>query len=301
MFRGINVCQCAADAGLFRLRTGVVRTGDDHAEMAVGRGFEGDRDCAGTGYGSRDVAARCRDGGKGAECFSGGSGAVIVGPGLCKHAGFAGGRCLRRPWRPKAELGSLVRVRVGSAYIDDEGIGRYLNVGGEAHSTAVLYQRSVVQIKTAAEIGGRGERGKTGDDKLARRVPMREGVFSVQLRSESICRPDSDAETSVAHRHRFLGQRVGVAQHNFRPAYQASGIHSEVAGFPRSRGKTLLGDGGEAADSTEGNDPFEKRHPSGVSLRFPDGQSAFSKNYDPAEELTPFTGGKRYPGFSSQR
>ena len=48
VFCRIRVGQRGFDAGLFSPRTGVVRTGDDHAEMAVGRGFEGDRDRAGT-------------------------------------------------------------------------------------------------------------------------------------------------------------------------------------------------------------------------------------------------------------
>ena len=136
----------------------------------------------------RDVAAGCRNGGKGAEGFSGSSGTVVVDPGLRQHAGFGGGRGLRRARRPEAQFGSLDPVRVGSGYIDDEGIGRHLDVGGEAHSAAVLDERSVVQIETAAEILRRGERREAGYDKLAGGVSMGQGVFTVQLCREPILR-----------------------------------------------------------------------------------------------------------------
>ena len=43
---------------------------------------------------------------------------------------------------------------VGSGYVDHECIGKYLNIGGEGHATAVLDQGSVVEIETAAEILG---------------------------------------------------------------------------------------------------------------------------------------------------
>src|ERR1700729_2107057 len=117
-----------------------MRAGNDYPEVAVEGGLKSNSNCAGVAHIGRDLAADCRHGGQGAEGLTGGSRAVVIDPGLRELAGFAGYRSLRSARRPETEFGSLGRVRVGTGYIDHQGIRRYLHVGGNGEAAAVLDQ-----------------------------------------------------------------------------------------------------------------------------------------------------------------
>ena len=229
-------CSCGSEfakalliAGQLIFPAVVVWTRDRYPKMPVLRGLEGDRHGARAAHRDRHIATRRGDGGESSERLAGCSGTIVVDPGLFEHAHPIGSRGVRLTGLPEPKCGSLGHVWICARHVDHQRIGRYLNVRHEADTTAVLDQRSVVQIETAAEILGRSKCGEAGNDELARRIPMRQRICAVQLGGESVRSPHGDAQPSVAHRHRFARLGVWLAQHNVRSAQQPGGIYGKMS------------------------------------------------------------------------
>src|ERR1700744_4155909 len=104
---------------------------------------------------------------------------------------------------------------------------------------------------------------------------MRQSVSAVELGSESLGRPDSDAQTPIAHGHGFGGRMVGLAQNKVGAADQARSIHDELAGFPRCSGMTVLRHEVNRAAEAENEGTTEPMHPSCVPLCLAEGQFMF--------------------------
>lgn len=123
-------------------------------------------------------------------------------------------------------------ARICPRNINDQKIRVRLNICRRGHSPAPLLKFSIVKVQPSGVILCLSQSNKPRQNDLPWREAIRKRVSTIQLRGQTVSRPDGNAESTVAQRHCLSRFLIRTGEHNARTANDASGIYMKTPVLP---------------------------------------------------------------------